>query len=118
MSDDAAHVNWGGSWRMPTIAELKELRKKCTWTVVQYKDGVRALKVTSKINGNSIILPAANSCRKSYGPDSSLHYDYWSSSLTTKHPHSAGAIWGFAYKRRYEKSRARADGLTVRPVCP
>ena len=31
LSDDAAHVNWGGSWRMPTKAEQDELNN-CTWT--------------------------------------------------------------------------------------
>ena len=30
--DDAAHVNWGGSWRMPTQAEWWELINCCTWT--------------------------------------------------------------------------------------
>ena len=25
LEDDAAHVNWGGSWRMPTYEELKEV---------------------------------------------------------------------------------------------
>ena len=29
--DDAAHVNWGGQWRMPTRAELCELLDKCYW---------------------------------------------------------------------------------------
>ena len=32
-SDDAATANWGGSWRMPTHAEWKELcnTDNCTW---------------------------------------------------------------------------------------
>ena len=30
LSDDAARANWGGSWRMPTDAELTELREQCT----------------------------------------------------------------------------------------
>ena len=29
--DDAATVNWGGSWRMPTVAEMTELQSECTW---------------------------------------------------------------------------------------
>lgn len=29
--DDAATVNWGGAWRMPTKAEQDELRNNCTW---------------------------------------------------------------------------------------
>ena len=30
LSDDAARVNWGGSWRMPTDAEWTELYEQCT----------------------------------------------------------------------------------------
>ena len=56
--DDAAVVNWGGSWRMPTDAEMTELRNNCTWTWA-IQNGVKGYKVTSKTNGNSIFLPAA-----------------------------------------------------------
>ena len=31
-ADDAATVNWGTSWRMPTLEQLDELLTKCTWT--------------------------------------------------------------------------------------
>ncbi len=30
-SDDAAVVNWGGKWRMPTLKEWKELSDGCFW---------------------------------------------------------------------------------------
>ena len=30
-SDDAAYVNWGGKWRMPTYEQLGELRNECYW---------------------------------------------------------------------------------------
>ena len=53
---DVARQKWGGSWRMPTNAEIDELLK-CTWTWCQYK-GVWGQKVTGP-NGNSIFLPAA-----------------------------------------------------------
>ena len=29
---DAAHVQWGGEWRMPTCQELNDLKSKCDWT--------------------------------------------------------------------------------------
>lgn len=50
---------WGDGCRMPTKREMKELLKKCTWTwtSVNHKKGY---KVTSKLNGNSIFLPAAS----------------------------------------------------------
>lgn len=75
---DAATANWGGSWRMPTIDELNELRINCSWTWIT-QNGVEGYKVTSKKNGNSIFLPAAG-----YRYGSSLYYAgyygyYWSS---------------------------------------
>ncbi len=54
---DAACVNWGGKWRMPTKAEMQELEDKCTWTWT-IQNGVKGYKVTGP-NGNSIFLPAA-----------------------------------------------------------
>lgn len=47
LSADAAYVNWGGSWRMPTQTEQDELRTECTWEWIT-QNGVSGCKVTSK----------------------------------------------------------------------
>lgn len=54
---DVARKEWGGTWRMPTAAELEELRDSCqwSWTVHNGMDGC----VVTGPNGNSIFLPAA-----------------------------------------------------------
>ena len=90
LSDDAAYVNWGSSWRMPTKAEYDELinTSYTTWTWTT-QNGVKGYKVTSKTNGNSIFLPAAG-CRD----DSDLYNagfggGYWSSSLSTGNSYDA-----------------------------
>lgn len=31
LQDDAAHVNWGGKWRMPSKAQVEELLSECYW---------------------------------------------------------------------------------------
>ena len=118
LSDDAARANWGGSWRMPTDAELTELREQCTWTWTT-QNGVYGYKVTSKKSGytnKSIFLPAAG-----YRYDSSLSNAgsggyYWSSSLDTDTPYGAwyvcfysGSVLRLNYYRVY--------GFSVRPVC-
>ena len=54
-SYDAAAANWGGDWKMPTIAEMNELESKCTWEWIK-QNGVRGYKVTGP-NGNFIFLP-------------------------------------------------------------
>ncbi|MBR5983164.1 MAG: hypothetical protein IK025_05535 [Bacteroidales bacterium] len=57
---DAATVNWGSHWRMPTEEEMEELCSNCTWTWVDdFQDtGVPGCIVKSKINNKSIFLPA------------------------------------------------------------
>ena len=67
LEQDAAHVNLGGDWRMPTKAELEELRNNCTFTWTADYNGtvVKGRILTSKINGNSIFLPVAGVCNKS-----------------------------------------------------
>ena len=55
--DDAAYVNWGSSWRMPTHNQLGELKTQCTWTWTT-RNGVNGYLVTGP-NGNTLFLPAA-----------------------------------------------------------
>ena len=114
-ADDVAAVNWGASWRMPTDAELTELREQCTWTWTT-QNGVNGYKVTGS-NGNSIFLPAAG-----YRSDSSL-YDagsygyYWSSSLDADSPYDAYELY-FDSDNVYWYDDNRSFGQSVRPVCP
>ena len=114
--DDAAHVNWGGDWRMPTADEIDELNNEnyCTWTWIT-QNGVNGYKVTSVSNGNSIFLPAAG-----FRDGSSLNVAgsygyYWSSSLYSDYSngayymcfYSGGHNWSYFY---------RLYGFPVRPV--
>ena len=112
--DDAAHVNWGGSWRMPTNAEWIELLAQCTWTWTTL-NGVKGYNVISKSNGNSIFLPVAG-----YRYENSLYNVgsigyYWSSSLYIR-----SLAWGvyFFSENMGKDDLVRSDGLSVRPVCP
>lgn len=60
---DAAHVKWGGNWRMPTSEEFGELISKCTrkkverqYTYNGYTYSKKGVLFTGP-NGNSIFLP-------------------------------------------------------------
>ena len=57
-SYDAARANWGSTWRLPTADEIDELIDNCTWTKATM-NGINGCKVTSRVNGKSIFLPAA-----------------------------------------------------------
>ena len=80
VSDDVAHVKWGGRWRMPTKAEFEELFSQCTWTWTT-QSGVKGYLATSKVNGKTIFFPA-----NGYKSDSGTtlcegrELEYWSSS--------------------------------------
>lgn len=113
--DDAAHVHWGGAWRMPTYDELNELKSSCTWTWTT-QNGNDGMLVTGP-NGKSIFLPAAG-----YRSSSSTVYPgsygfYWSSSLSTPHNDRGAHIIYFASNgASLADFIDRASGLTVRPV--
>ena len=55
--DDAATVNWGPSWSIPSHEQQLELAEQCTWTWTA-RNGVNGALVTGP-NGNTIFLPAA-----------------------------------------------------------
>ena len=118
--DDAAHVNWGGSWRMPTVAEWQELSNNCTWTLTT-QNGIKGYKVTSNKAGYTdkfIFLPAAGlrsgSGLNGLNGEGSYGY-YWSSSLyeNTSIAWSLGFDW---YRRNLNRSYYRFLGQSVRPV--
>ncbi len=116
LSDDAAYVNWGTSWRMPTKAEQDELinTSYTTWTWTT-QNGVKGYKVTSKINGNSIFLPAAG-CRDDSGlGDAGSHGYYWSSSLYTSISYDAYYL-GFRWSNVGSYRNHRYYGQSVRAV--
>ena len=111
---DVARVKWGGSWRMPTLKEIKELVNNCTWKWISL-NGVNGQLVTGP-NGNSIFLPAAG---YRYGAD--LYYCgldgyYWSATL---YEYDSGYAYGFDFNDGYGGWYYwgyRGIGQTVRPV--
>ena len=53
---DAAYVNMGTKWCMPTYTQISELKNQCTWTWTS-ENSVSGWRVKGS-NGNSIFLPA------------------------------------------------------------
>ena len=56
LKDDAANVNMGGKWRMPTKDELEELIDNTTYEV-ETINGIKGMMFTSKINNNQLFIP-------------------------------------------------------------
>lgn len=61
--DDVAFVNWGDSCHIPTVADIIELSEytERTWEERTNSSGetIKGYKVVSKVNGNSIFMPAS-----------------------------------------------------------
>ena len=113
-SRDVARVKWGGSWRMPTLAECQELWGKCTWEWTT-RNGVSGNKVTGP-NGNSIFLPAAGSRGRESLLEAGKYGNYWSSTPYKGNPclsHTKAFSGGNLNVLDWHY---RSYGLTVRPV--
>ena len=116
LEDDAAYVNWGPGWRMPSKEQFNELRNSelttAEWTTV---NGVNGQKITSKANGNSIFLPAAGVRRgASLSKEGSEGY-YWSRTLETG-PLDYARYLNFDSSDIYNIPNERCFGRSVRPV--
>ena len=77
---DAATVNMGESWRMPTSDEFQELYDNCDWEYVE-QNGYYGVRFTSKINGNKLFFACSGGGNgRSWNNRGSYGY-YWSSSF-------------------------------------
>jgi len=115
LADDAAYVNWGTKWRMPTITELEELRKNCTWTWTTM-NGIEGYRVISKKDSSkSIFLPTAG-----YRADKKLcgdgTYGYYSSSSIDPDNLNKERVLYFFSLYIGQTTRDREHGMNVRAV--
>ena len=110
MAHDAARVNMGEPWQMPTEEQIKELFDNCDWV----RKTINGYLVTSKINGNVIFFPASGGGVGTTWGYRGSHGGYWSSS------------WGSARSARNlyfgpsgvnpQDTSSRYYGFAVRPV--
>ena len=113
-SDDAAYVNWGGNWRMPSVDEWNELLSHCSlkW---EERNGVSGVTFVSVQNGNSLFLPAAGVYHYDNGLVN-LNVEGWY--RTNSLDESRGTIsLGFSYTGSINwYANDRCFGQPVRPV--
>ena len=111
---DAAHMQWGGDWRMPTKQELDDLKSKCDWTRTTTND-VNGYVVRGRGDyaSASIFLPCAGrgTSFKEAGSDGY----YWSSVPVSDYDRHA---WGLDFSSSFHDTcvNDRYDGQSVRPV--
>ena len=111
---DAARVNWGGDWRLPTKTEFMELVDNCNWVWTK-QNGKNGYKVTSKRNGKSIFLPAAGSQYETNIVDINERGHYWTSTPDVNDPD--GSFGLYFHDEIYNVVwNGRWGGECVRPV--
>ena len=118
--DDVASVKWGDDWFMPHERDIEQLMEKCTWTWTS-QNGVYGFKVTSKLNGNYIFLPAAGHYQSDYNCGEGEDGIYWSRQYTyAVNANHCARILRFnsngVITNGPEMSNERCWGCPVRPV--
>ena len=110
---DAARANLGGSWRMPTKDEFKELDYNCIseWTT---QNGVNGMLFTSCINGKDAFFPATGIYYGTSLIDEGASGGYWSNSpLSNTYAH---LLYVNSCGVHPHNDCCRIAGVTVRPV--
>ncbi len=112
---DAATANWGGSWRLPTREELKELKDECAWRQAT-QEGHDGYEVIGK-NGESIFLPAAGCRNGTTLVNAGTSASYWSGTPDMDDVSRAYALFYYSDFNIVNSSRGgRSYGRSVRPV--
>lgn len=113
---DVATAKWGGTWKMPTLDECKELATKCIWikTEVNGKNGFKVIGP----NKNSIFIPYTGMYmdKKYFGAYSC---QFWSSTPYTKildSWHHEAFYMDYSNSYFGTKNISRFYGMPVRPV--
>ncbi len=114
--DDAAVANWGGSWRMPTIAEAQALGAavNTAWTQVNNVYGILCEDKTD--SSKTLFFPAAGFCGDGSVENVGVVGYYLSSSLSADNRQGA-YYFGFCNDGAYwDGDIYRCYGFAVRPV--
>ena len=111
--DDAAYVNWGPSWRMPTREQLDELMMSCSWRWTS-NYGVQGYQVEGG-NGRKLFLPAGGIRWDGTISDVELKGHYWSCTLNLIY-NQPSYLYFYSGNIRWGDSYDRSRGFTVRAV--
>lgn len=116
LEDDAAYVNWGAEWCMPTDVQIAELiNEEYTTVTMTVYNGVYGAKIAKKSDSNVFIfLPTAGYRSSDYHKDNDALGLYWSCTLDLRDNFAAHTI-NFRTSVS-SKSGNRCEGLTIRPV--
>lgn len=114
--DDAATVNWGADWCMPTKEQFDEIMNE-DYTTIVFNVNKKEAVITSKLNGKSLIFTNVG-----YAYQSNIlatPAQYWSCSLYNRYkPHAYMMIFycDDGNTQMFNTYNSRYAGCSVRPV--
>ena len=125
--DDAAHVNMGGKWRMPTGCyndsgygyggDWGELLNNTSHNVVTV-NGVKGIMFTSDINGNKLFIPFMQGYwwNKNWEGWNGLYGGVWSSQVYGSYDKCAYVFYHHSHNSAYVGCFYRSNAFSVRGV--
>ena len=117
LEDDAAYMNWGPAWQMPSRLQIEELVTQCTLQ----RSSMNGLNGWLFIgpNGNTMFLPGADYRSRDSSPIVNSYYScYWTRTVSTGYPVCANYLFanGIDFGMYYTYGVGRNVGNTVRAV--
>lgn len=103
--DDAATIEWGSPWRMPTGGEFQNLKDNCTWTWKATAPKGYLVTGNGEYAGISVFFPASSTPAR-----------YWSSSLMSYITHASCLSLASNGFFDPQQGQHRCNGYFVRPV--
>lgn len=101
---DIVYKKWGENWRLPTMAEFRELYSKCS-RVNTTENGVSGVKFTGP-NGNSIFLPYTGISFPASGPIGTYQVTWTDSAYYMTGESYSDSYGRFAYTFSFSSSQS------------
>ena len=115
--DDAAISAWSDNWSLPTIEQFKELfNTTYTISIWTEQNGVYGRLVTSKMNGNTLFLPAAGYMNGNVH-NSSGSGGYFATRNLSNSDCQYNYSFNIGSSQVKQSDTYRCYGQSVRPVC-
>ncbi|MCQ2116881.1 MAG: hypothetical protein MJY76_01905 [Bacteroidales bacterium] len=118
--DDVASIILGGSWRMPTTTDFKNMYNATKWTWISTDKGFyvtnKGEDLASDKSNALLFFPVAGSGDDINLFDPGIRGNYWSSSLASSDSDRAYRYYYFGGFLYPQSSDYRYIGCTVRPV--
>ena len=116
---DAATVNMGSCWQLPSKEDLEWLNENCKITAVEV-NGIECYKIVSNTTSGTVYLPMAgyiNGLRHAGSPEDEYDTDsaafYWLNELGTT---GRGLYMGVEKNKLYSSRWVQYDGMPVRGI--